>query len=164
MSGPLTRWSCSPTYSSAVVEIDPIPGEPEYLAFAQAQDDDENVSGVQRITVLTGRLQELACFVDTPDAALTFPWCWQPDDGYRIAGDDLFLDRARESSAERGASVLTALRRQSPMAAFTDRATPSLGYRPGSVLPLRAALADTRELIDPLPDVLDLELVDSLLP
>ena len=70
------------------VEIDPIPGEPEYLALAQAQDDDENVSGVQRITVATGRLQEPACFIDSPDAALTFPWCWQPDDGYRIAGDD----------------------------------------------------------------------------
>ena len=117
-----------------------------------------------RITVVTDRLQKPACFVDTPDAALTFPWCWQPDDGYRIAGDDLFLDRAGESSTERGASVLAALRRQSLMAAFTDRATPSLGYRPGSVLPLRAVLADTRELIDPLPDVLDLELVDSLLP
>jgi hypothetical protein len=50
------------------------------------------------------------------------------------------------------------------MAAFSDCTTPSLGYRPGSVLPLRAALADTRELIDPLPDVFDLELVDSLLP
>ena len=85
MSGPLTRWSCSPTYSLGGVEIDPIPGEPEYLALAQAQDDDENVSGVQRITVVAGRLQEPARFVDTPDAALAFPWCWQPDDGYRIA-------------------------------------------------------------------------------
>ena len=28
------------------VEIDPIPGEPEHLALAQAQDDDENVGRV----------------------------------------------------------------------------------------------------------------------
>jgi len=50
------------------------------------------------------------------------------------------------------------------MAAFTDCAAPSLGYWPGSILPLRTALAGDHELVDPLPDVLDLKLIESLMP
>jgi hypothetical protein len=55
------------------IEVDPIPGEPQYLTLAQAQHDDENVSGVQGITVVTSRLQEAASFVDSPDTPLGLP-------------------------------------------------------------------------------------------
>jgi hypothetical protein len=43
------------------------------------------------------------------------------------------------------------------VAALADRAAAALGMRPGGILALGAALAGLRQLIQPLPDVLDLE-------
>src|SRR5262249_61272500 len=103
------------------------------------QDEDEHVSGIQRVTVVAGRLQEAARLVDRPDTALAFPRRRQPDDSYGIADNDLFFHSAGESGAEGSTSIFAALRRQGFTTAFTNRAAASLGYRPGSVLPLRAA-------------------------
>src|ERR1041385_9247960 len=47
------------------------------------------------------------------------------------------------------------------MAAFADRAAAPFGLRAGGILSLRAALADMAELVEPLPDVADLEPVES---
>jgi len=40
------------------VQVDELPGESEYLAFAQAQDQDQDKGGVQGLARMPGRLQE----------------------------------------------------------------------------------------------------------
>jgi hypothetical protein len=92
-----------------------------------------------------------------------FPWRWQTDHGDGITRDDLILDSTGKSSAKRVTSILTAPRSQDFPAALADRAASPLGFWPGSVFPLSTALTDASELVEPLPDVLDLELVEPLM-
>ena len=42
------------------VQVDEFPGEPEYLAFAQAQDQDQDEGGVERLACVPGRFDEPA--------------------------------------------------------------------------------------------------------
>ena len=92
-----------------------------------------------------------------------FPWRWQTDHGHRITRDDLILDGTGKSSAKRVTGILTAPRSQDFPAALADRAASPLGFWPGSVFPLSTALTDACELVEPLPNVLDLELVEPLM-
>jgi hypothetical protein len=87
----------------------------------------------------------------------------QPEDG-RVAGDDLFFHRASERGPQHVACVLAGARGNGPSAAVADGAASALALGPGSVFALGAALADTAKLVEPLPDVLDLELIQPLGP
>jgi hypothetical protein len=92
-----------------------------------------------------------------------FPWRWQTDHGHGITRDDLVLDGTGKSSAKRVTGILTAPRSQDFPAALADRAASPLGFWPSSVFPLSTALTDACELVEPLPNVLDLELVEPLI-
>jgi hypothetical protein len=92
-----------------------------------------------------------------------FPWRWQTDHGHGITRDNLILDGTGKSSAERVTGILTAPRSQNFPAALADRAASPPGFSPGSVFPLSTALTDACELVEPLPNVLDLELVEPLM-
>jgi hypothetical protein len=48
------------------VSADVGPGQPENFATPQAQDEDQDVCGVQRILGVAGGLKEPACFVYAP--------------------------------------------------------------------------------------------------
>jgi hypothetical protein len=51
MSWPVTRLELLAHVQLGRLEIDPTPGEPKNFAFAQAQDEDENKSGVQGVFI-----------------------------------------------------------------------------------------------------------------
>lgn len=92
-----------------------------------------------------------------------FPWRWQTNHGRGIARNDLILDGTGKSSAKRVTGILTAPRSQDFPAALADRAASPLGFRTGSVFPLSTSLTDACELVEPLPNVLDPELVEPLM-
>ena len=48
------------------VEVDQLPGEAQEFALAQAEDQDQDVGGVQHVAVTAGRFEELAGFIDRP--------------------------------------------------------------------------------------------------
>jgi len=52
------------------VQVDEFPGEPEYLAFAQAQDQDQDEGGVECLACAPGRFEEPARVIDCPGATL----------------------------------------------------------------------------------------------
>jgi len=52
------------------VQVDEFPGEPEYLAFAQAQDQDQDEGGVERLACVPGRFEEPARVIDCPGVTL----------------------------------------------------------------------------------------------
>ena len=159
-----TRWTCSPDVQLASVQVDQLPGEPEQFSFAQAEDQDQDVGRVQHIVIAAGGFQELACLIDGPGPALALgvAAAGQPDDGGRVAGDDLFLDGAGERSPQCVTRVLAGPGGQDLVAAGSGGAAAALAFWPVGVLALCAALADAAELVEPLPDVFDLELVQPL--
>src|SRR5262249_7955866 len=75
------------------LEVDIPPGEPQRFATAQAKHEDEDVGGVQRIVIATGRFQERTSLFDRPPLALPFPGSWEPhlmrDGGFRLMCDTL---------------------------------------------------------------------------
>jgi hypothetical protein len=50
----------------SLVQRKVIPGETEYLTLAEAEHEDQDVGGVERVMVGLGRLQESARFVARP--------------------------------------------------------------------------------------------------
>ena len=55
------------------VHVDEVPGEPEYLTLAQAQDQDQDEGGIQRLACMPGRFKEPAWVINCPDATLPAP-------------------------------------------------------------------------------------------
>jgi len=55
------------------VQVDELPGESEYLAFALAQDQDQDKGGVQGLARVPGRFQEPAGIIDRPSTRLPAP-------------------------------------------------------------------------------------------
>ena len=77
------------------VQVDEFPGEPEYLAFAQAQDQDQDEGGVERLACVPGRFEEPARVIDCPGATLPALDCRairELDGVYRIPGNDLVIE------------------------------------------------------------------------
>jgi hypothetical protein len=69
------------------VEVDQFPGKAKNLALAQAQDQDQYISRIQRLIVAAGRFEELSRIVDTPPVPLALARGGQPDDGRDVARD-----------------------------------------------------------------------------
>jgi hypothetical protein len=104
-----------------LIQVDEFPGEPEYLALAQAQDQDEHERCVKRLTRGAGRYEELARVIDGPPAALARSRRGQPDDSNGVTRNQLVLDRTGVRGPERVASVSATARGQDCMTALTDR-------------------------------------------
>jgi hypothetical protein len=114
---------------------------------------------------MPGRFEEPACVIDRPGLTLPAPGhatVGELDGCDRIPADDLIFDSAGKRRAERIAGIFAASRGKHLMAASADGAASALALWPGSILALRAAQAGFRQLVEPLPDVLDLELVEPL--
>ena len=62
------------------VQVHVLPPQPEHLAAAQSEHEDQDVPGVQRVAGFTGTLQEAACLVDRPWFRLARPGLGYPNE------------------------------------------------------------------------------------
>ena len=133
----MTRWICSSVVSSALSRLMPVPGEAEDLALAQAEHEDQDVRGVERIFVAACRFEELTRFLGGP----RLPFAASGGLG-SLASDATFLttsssvmayDRAERSTLRR---LADGVRRRGLVAAFADRTAP-LRFWAGRLASLR---------------------------
>jgi hypothetical protein len=113
------------------------------------------------------RFEEPAGIIDRPRATLTalgLTAVGQLDGIDRVPADDLVFDCAGKCRSEYIAGISAASRREHLMTTVADSATAAFIFRPGSILALRAAYADSGEFIEPCPDIPYLEFVESLPP
>jgi hypothetical protein len=141
------------------VKIDQIPGQAEDFALAQTHDEDQDEGGIQGLAGSAGVLEEPAGFIDTPPAPPAFAGGRQFDHGGDVATDDFLINGTGERGPERVTNVITASRGKNRLAALSGRVATAFTFGPGGVFSLRATLADPAELIEPLPDVSNLEFV-----
>ena len=100
-----TRWSCRSIGQLPRVEVDVSPGEPQHLALAQTEHQDQDVRGVERVVVGAGRLQEAPRLVARPRLPLALAYRRQLHQGRDVAGDQPFGDRLGQQRPEHGPEV-----------------------------------------------------------
>jgi hypothetical protein len=148
------------------VEVHVIPGQAEDFAFAQAENKDQDEGGVQGFGLMPGRFEEPAGIINGPGLPFTAGLrCPAPGPLHcldRVTADHFIIDRARRRGPERVTGVFAAPRGQSFLAAFPESAAASFMLRPRLVLSLCTALAYGSELVEPLPDIFHLYIVDPL--
>jgi hypothetical protein len=144
------------------LEVDIPPGEPERFATAQAKHEDEDVGGVQRIVIATGRFQERTSLFDRPPLALPFPGSGKPDDSGDIAGKELLRHGVSQRGPERVTHILYGPLGEHLVAAGAGSAAAPAANGTTCILTLGAALAGGAQPIEPSADITNLETVEPL--
>jgi hypothetical protein len=124
------------------VEVDQFPGEPEYFALAQAQDQDEDEGGVQRLARMPGWFEKPAGVIDCPGGALPasgLAAIGQFDGADGVPADNLVFDRAGERGPKCIAGILAASRGKYLVAAFANRAAAAFALATIGILTLFVA-------------------------
>lgn len=75
---------------------DVVPGEAEDLTTAQAEHEDQDVGGLERVAVVLRGFQEPASLVYCPGFTALFTWPADPREGSRVAREQLLGHRVVE--------------------------------------------------------------------
>jgi hypothetical protein len=89
----------------AGVKVGVLPCQPEQLALAQTEDEDQDVGGVERIDIVTGRLEEPPSLLAGPGLTPSSSVGRELHGRGHVAGDQTVGDGLRQDRSQDSAKV-----------------------------------------------------------
>lgn len=87
------------------VEVDSSPGQANYLALPETQDQDQDIGGIQRVLVSLGRLKKPSGLIDRPRLHLPLPRFSYVQQGRDVLRDQFFGDCIGQRTAQDGPGI-----------------------------------------------------------